>query len=72
MSTTIEKIARNLKGYRMKREMSQHQLSRQSGVSCCLINWLESGKRKNVTTKTLDRLGEALGMQITDFFHGKE
>jgi len=72
MSTVFERISHNLKKYRIARGISQHELSRQSKVSCCIINWMEAGSRKNITVKTLERLATSLNIKITDFFHGKE
>ena len=70
MATALEKIASNLKKYRVKRGLSQHELSRQSEVSCCIINWLEAGKRDNVTIHTLEQLCKPLNIQLVDLLHG--
>ena len=67
----LERLAVNLKKYRIARGISQHELSRRSGVSCCIINWMEAGKRYNITLKTLVRLAEALGVKFAELFHGQ-
>ena len=72
MATTMEKIAHNLKKYRLARNISQHELSRQSGVSNCILNWIESGKRDNVTINTLERIAKPLNIKLLDLLHGKD
>lgn len=52
----IERIGQNLKKARIDKELSQHELSRRSGVSLSIINWIECGKRDNITIKTLERI----------------
>lgn len=72
MEPAMKKIAFNLKKFRLARGISQHELSRQSGVSNCILNWLENEKRDNVTVNTLERLTKPLNVKLTDFFNGKE
>lgn len=60
-------------GYRIKevrilRRMTQEELSKKSGVSRAIISGLESGSRKETTTKTLLAIAIALGTTVDDLF----
>lgn len=61
-------------GYRIKevREehgMSQTQLAEISGVSRATIWALETGKEKVTTTKTLNKLANALNVTVDELFY---
>lgn len=60
-------------GYRIKevrilRRMTQEELSKKSGVSRAIISGLESGSRKETTTKTLLAIAKALETTVDDLF----
>ncbi len=48
--------------------MSQVELSEKAGVSRAIISGLETGTITTTTTKTLIRIAEALGKQVSDIF----
>ena len=53
-----------LREVRTEAQMSQSELSRQSGVSRDTIIGMENGSRKDVSTKTLSALADALGVSV--------
>ena len=61
----------NLQKIRAEQKMSQMELSKKSGVSRAIISGLESGRIKTTTTGTLQRLANALGVGIENFFTQK-
>jgi len=56
------------KEIREKRNMSQVELSRKSGVSRSIICGLETGRTKTTTTATLQKIAETLEVPINDLF----
>lgn len=62
-------IGEKLKALRMKRNLSQNELSVLSGVSRITISKLETGKQDITTNKTLQSLGSALGVKASYFFY---
>lgn len=57
-----------VKEMREKRNLTQDELSRKSGVSKGIIVRLESGKEVVTQTSTLVKLSDALGCNISDIF----
>ena len=55
-----------LKSLRMNRGMTQQMLAQQSGVTQGTISSIEHGQRGNI--RTYERLAQALGVRLTDFF----
>lgn len=60
-------------GYRIKlvresRKMTQEELAQKSGVARTIINGLESGRLKNTTTNTLQKIAKALDTTIAEIF----
>ena len=60
-------------GYRVRevREqvgMTQEELSAKSGVSRATICALEKNQERNTTSKTLQRIAEALGVSVDQLF----
>lgn len=53
---------------REREGLTQEQLSRRSGVSRATIWGLESGSDKVTTTKTLNKLAIALGVEVDELF----
>lgn len=62
----VSKVAELLKKRRIELGMSQHRLSRVSGVSQSTINSYELMRRKNIGLKNFIMLTQALGMTIDE------
>lgn len=58
----------NLKYIRRHKFMTQEELSAKSGVSRPTIIKLESGNPASVSSKTLLKLADALGVDVRDLF----
>jgi len=65
---TLEKstIAKNIKHYRKKLELSQDKLSKLAGVAYNTIVKIESGENPNPTIETLTKIARALNVDIAD------
>lgn len=57
-----------IKEIREKRNLTQEDLARESGVSRATISALENGVSRATTTKTLMNIARALGVSIEDLF----
>ena len=57
-----------VKEEREKKGMTQEELSKKAGVSRTIISGLESGTINVTTTKTLKKIAEALGKNVSDIF----
>lgn len=57
-----------IKEYRLKKGMTQEELSIKSGVNRTTISALESGNEVNVSVKILKRLAECLDIKLNDVF----
>jgi len=66
MSKTISTIAKNIRKYRKKRELSQDKLSRLADVAHATIIKIESGANKNPTIETLAKIAKALSVGVDD------
>jgi XRE family transcriptional regulator, master regulator for biofilm formation len=55
-----------IKRMRIKRGLTQMQLSQLSGLSQAYINELENGRKSNPSIIVLDKLAAALQVQISD------
>lgn len=55
-----------LKELRLKKGLTQEELSRESGVNRTTIIQLENGENVNVTIKTLKQLAKCLGVDIKE------
>ncbi|WP_366942860.1 helix-turn-helix transcriptional regulator [uncultured Thomasclavelia sp.] len=55
-----------LKELRLKKGLTQDELSRESGVNRTTIIQLENGENVNVTIKTLKQLAKCLGVDIKE------
>lgn len=58
----------NIAELRMQSNMSQEELSEKANVSRSIISGLESGRVKQTTVKTLEKIADALGVDISSFF----
>lgn len=56
---------------RERRGITQVELAEKSGVSRTTIYGLESGEEKITTTKTLNKLANALGVSVEEIFFPK-
>ena len=57
-----------IKEIREKQNMTQEELSAQSGVSRATISSLENGSSRSTTTKTLMRIARTLGVPVEELF----
>ena len=57
-----------IKEYREKKNLSQKELARISGVSRTIIVGLESGTYTTTTTDTLLKIAKALGVKVQYIF----
>ena len=60
-------MARNLRRLRVDRGVSQEQLAMEAGVDRAFTGQLERA-RENPTVDTLEKLADALGVPLRDFF----
>ena len=58
----------NLKRVREEKGMTQEQLAEKANVNRSLLNQLETGKLKNTSINTLQKIADTLNCKITDFF----
>lgn len=58
-------FGRRLKELRLERGLSQEQLAHLAGLDRTYISSCEAGRR-NVTLRTIDRLANALGVDVTE------
>lgn len=57
-----------IKEVREKKNMTQEELSKRSGVSRGTISALENGTSRATTTKTLMNIARALGITVEELF----
>lgn len=65
--TAKERLARNLRDWRVKRGMSQEVLSASAGLSQTFLSQVESGMR-NVSVDNVEKLAEVLEVDIQELF----
>ena len=58
----------NIKRVREEKGMTQEQLAEKANVNRSLLNQLETGKIKNTSINTLQKIADTLNCKITDFF----
>lgn len=59
-----------VKEFREKAGLSQDELAKKSGVSRATISALENGTVHSTSTKTLNKLAQALGTTVDKIFFG--
>lgn len=64
-------IGQTIKQARLKKKMSQSELSRKTGIAQTEISRIESGKR-NISMKILNKILSVLNLKITLNFNLKE
>lgn len=60
-----------LREIRLEKNMTQHELAVETGLTHTSISRYESGKRK-ISVETAQKLAEALNVEWTVIFEGKE
>jgi transcriptional regulator with XRE-family HTH domain len=63
----LASLGTRIKELRLKRDMTQNELSIQCNFEKASMSRIESGKT-NITVLTLRRISKALEMEITEFF----
>ena len=63
--TSSKRLGENLKKLRLKKKMSQGDISRKLGVDRAYISSIENG-RMNPTLTTLEKLAEAIGINSAE------
>jgi transcriptional regulator with XRE-family HTH domain len=58
---------KKVRSLRTSRGMTTRGLAREAGISTETLNAIEHGRRQ-VQVRTLQKLAEALGVQVKDFF----
>ena len=66
MSKEISIIAKNIKKYRAKMDISQDKLSKLAGITLHTITKIESGSTPNPTIETMAKIAKGLGVSIDD------
>jgi transcriptional regulator with XRE-family HTH domain len=62
---SAKKLGQNMKKWRIKKEMSQGDISRALAVDRSYVSNIESG-RMNPTLSTLEKLAKAIGISVRD------
>jgi len=57
-----------LREFRTKKGLTQSELSNKASVSRTVICQIETGEREVVTTETMKKISNALGVKIDDIF----
>lgn len=65
----ISLLGKNIKEIREHKGISAYKLSQLSGVNQATISYLESGKRQNANSETVNKLANALNVEINDLYH---
>ena len=68
VKTARERLARNLKDWRVKRGMSQDVLAEHSGLSRVFLSRLE-GALETVSLDNIEKLADVLKIDILDLLH---
>lgn len=65
----ISLLGKNIKEIRERKGISAYKLSQLSGVNQATISYLESGKRQTANSETVNKLANALNVEINDLYH---
>ncbi len=60
-----------IREHRQSIGMSQEELAEKSGVSRSIISGLESGRVTITSTKTIEKIAQALDKQVSDIFYSE-
>ena len=66
MSKTKSNIGKNIRKYRLQKNMSQDRLSKLADVAFHTITKIESGDTPNPTIDTVKKIADALGISLDD------
>lgn len=66
MSREISTIAKNIKKYRDKMDISQDKLSKLAGITLYTITKIESGATPDPRIETVKKIADALGVGVDD------
>ena len=58
----------NIKRVREEKGMTQEQLAEKANVNRSLLNQLETGKLKNTSINTVQKIGDTLNCKIIELF----
>lgn len=64
------KLTENVKRIREKKNMTQEQLSKASGVGRVTISRIETGELQNTTMDTVSKLASGLGVDEAELLSG--
>ena len=59
-------ISRNIRGFRLKRGISQDRLSKLADLSLNTVVKVESGRNPNPTIQTLAKIAKSLNVKVDD------
>jgi immunity repressor protein len=62
------KMVLNIKRVREEKGMTQEQLAEKANVNRSLLNQLETGKLKNTSINTLQKIADTLNCKIIELF----
>lgn len=65
-------IGDNIKKLRIKQKISAKQLSELTGLTQAYLSMLENNKRKNPSAETLQKIADALGVSVNEFFDERD
>lgn len=63
-----KKVARRIKILRIKKGMTQEQLSEKTGIGYKYIQAMEGKSPKSLTLKTIEKVAKALNVDPIEFF----
>lgn len=64
----MKKMVLNIKRLREEKGMTQEQLAEKANVNRSLLNQLETGKLKNTSINTLQKIADTLNCKIIELF----
>lgn len=57
-----------IKVRRAELDMTQYELADKAGVARTIVNQIETGKRQNYTSETMEKIAIALECELSDIF----
>lgn len=69
MNETLIEVGNRIKEIRAEKNITQEELSKNSGLDRSYVSSIENGKR-NSTIKAIDSIAKALGVSLSDIFKG--
>jgi len=65
-------LGKNIKKYRVNKNLSIKELSDIAGVGSSTISQIENGKRSSLRSETIQKISEALNVDVNDLFSTDE